>query len=133
MQPYALDLRRRIVEAYDNKEGSVRDLADRFAVVPSTVQNYLNLRRKTGGLVPRRSGGGGGGPLISEQRLQDVRRLVDERPDATETELAREFERRTRIFVSRATMGRARRRLGMTRKKNAPRYRARYPEGPRGT
>ena len=41
--PYRLDLRRRIVRAYNRKEGSVRTLARRFAVSPTTVQTYLNL------------------------------------------------------------------------------------------
>jgi transposase len=132
MRPYALELRARIVQAYDNQEGSVRELAERFAVVPNTVQNYLNLRRKTGSLEPRRSGGGGGEPLINEQGLEDVRRLANERPDATETELAVAFEARRHITVSRATMGRARRRLGFTRKKNTARHRAEHPEGTRG-
>ena len=131
MRPYALDLRSRIVEAYDNKEGSVRDLAERFAVAPNTVQNYLSLRRKTGSLEPLPSGGGGAEPLINEEGLQEVRRLVDEFPDASETDLARAFEARHRIMVSRATMGRARRRLGMTRKKNSPCDRAGHPQGKR--
>ena len=122
MRPYALDLRTRIVNAYDNEEGSVRELADLFAVTPNTVQNYLNLRRATGSLEPRPSGGGGAEPLINEHGLEDVRRLVDERPDASESELAHEFEQRHGISVSRATMGRARRRLGMSRKKNASRH-----------
>ncbi|WP_437762770.1 transposase [Sorangium sp. So ce764] len=50
-------MRTRIVEAYDNQEGSVRELAERFAVAPNTVQNYLNLRRQTGSLTPHPSGG----------------------------------------------------------------------------
>jgi len=41
MEPYGLDLRTRIVEAHENGEGSVRELAERFAVAPNTVQNYL--------------------------------------------------------------------------------------------
>jgi transposase len=131
MRPYALDLRSRIVEAYDNKEGSVRDLAERFAVAPNTVQNYLSLRRKTGSLEPLPSGGGGAEPLINEEGLQEVRRLVDEFPDASETELARAFEERQRVMVSRATIGRARRRLQVTRKKNSSCGRAGHPQGKR--
>jgi transposase len=130
MKPYGLDLRKRIVDAYDNKEGSVRELAERFAVVPNTVQNYLNLRRETDSLDPRPSGGGPG-PLIDEQGLQEVRHLVEEHPDATEPELARAFEAQRHIYVSRATMGRARRRLGWTRKKNSSRHGADIGEGPR--
>jgi transposase len=122
-EPYGHDLRSRIVRAYLNKEGSVRELAERFAVVPNTVQNYLNLFKKTGSLEPRPHGGGID-PRIADDRLDDVRRLVQELPDATESELAHEFSRRHRIPVSRQTMGRALHRIGWTRKKNASRHRA---------
>lgn len=128
MSPYALDLRTRIVEAYDNGEGSVRDLAERFAVGPNTVQNYLNLRKQTGSLKPR-TRSSGPEPLINEQGLEQVRRLVEERPDATEPELAREFEVRHHIYVSRSTMNRALHRLGLTRKKNSSRHRTGHAEG----
>ena len=58
MGPYSLDLRKRIVDAYRNCEGSVRELAERFAVSPTTVQNYLNLARTTSDLSPCPHGGG---------------------------------------------------------------------------
>ena len=46
--PYSLDLRRRIVAAYQNGEGSIRELAERFSVAPNTVQNYLRQVRTSG-------------------------------------------------------------------------------------
>ena len=42
MKPYHTDLRKRIVDAYEKAEGSVRELAVRFKVRPGTVQDYLN-------------------------------------------------------------------------------------------
>ena len=128
-EPYGQDLRSRIVEAYKNKEGSVRELAERFAVAPNTVQNYLNLLKRTGRLEPKPHGGGTEA-LIPDERLDDVRRLVQQMPDATEVELARAFSRQHRVTVSRQTMGRALQRLGLTRKKNTPRDRARHRTRP---
>lgn len=122
---YGIELRRRIVEAYDNKEGSVRELAERFAVAPNTVQNYLNLRNRTGSLAPR-AHGGGTAPLLDTRGLEQVRRLHQEAPDATEVELAGRYARRHKIKISRQTVGRALRRLGLTRKKNSARNRARH-------
>jgi transposase len=110
--PYRVELRRRIVRAYTNKEGSVRTLAKRFSVAPGTVQNYLNLLRDTGNLAPRPHGGGVK-PRIEPQRLEDVRRLTQEMPDATVAELARVFGHRYQIEVSRPTMARALQRAGM--------------------
>ena len=38
MKPYSLDLRQKIVVAYENKEGSIRQLAKRFKVSPDCVR-----------------------------------------------------------------------------------------------
>jgi transposase len=113
---YGIELRSRIVEAYDNGEGSVRELAERFAVAPNTVQNYLNLRKRTGGLAPLPHSGGVP-PRIDDGHLEDVRRLVQQSPDATEGDLAQRYSRGHHVELSRQTMGRALRRLGLTRKK----------------
>ena len=48
MQPLSNDLRKRILDAVDNKEGSRRKLAARFKVNTSTVTKPLRLRRETG-------------------------------------------------------------------------------------
>lgn len=116
MGPYGLDLRTRIVEAHQDGEGSVRELAERFAVAPNTVQNYLNLQRATGSVAPRPHGGGPG-PAIDARGQEQLRALLQEMPDATEDELADALVRRHRIVVSGSTVGRTLRRMGITRKK----------------
>jgi transposase len=103
--PYRLELRRRIVGAYNNREGSVRALAKRFAVAPNTVENYLELLRETGSLTPRPHGGGAR-RRIDAQHLDEVRRLIGEMPDATVAELVQVFAQRYQIAVSRPTMAR---------------------------
>lgn len=113
---HGLDLRTRIVDAYLGGEGSIREMAERFAVAPGTVQSYLKLMRATGRLDPRPVSGGVA-PLIGEEGLQKVRQLVEEQPDATTEELALELAGKHTIAVSRPTMGRALQRLGITRKK----------------
>jgi transposase len=113
---HGLDLRTRIVDAYLNGEGSIREIAERFEVSPSTVQSYLKLKRSTGRLEPRPVSGGVD-PLIDAKGLQEVQNLVREQPDATTDELADLFARRHFGAVSRPTMGRALQRLGITRKK----------------
>src|SRR3954464_8623919 len=59
MQPLSNDLRQRILDAVDNKEGSRRKLAARFKVNTSTITKLLRLRRETGSYQPRPHGGGG--------------------------------------------------------------------------
>lgn len=101
--PYRLELRDRIVRTYDNKEGSIRVLAKRSAVAPNTVQNYLNLLRKTGSLAPFPHGGGVK-PRIDPQCLEEMRHLSQETPDATLAEVAEAFAERCHIKVSRHTI-----------------------------
>jgi transposase len=116
MGPYSLDLRKRIVDAYRNREGSVRELAERFAVSPTTVQNYLNLARTTGDVAPRPHGGGMP-PKVDEASEPDVCALLEEKSEWTLAELAEQLEQRHHVRVSVATMSRTLRRMGITRKK----------------
>lgn len=118
MKPYSLDLRQKIVEAYDRGEGSVRDLAERFNVAPNTVQNYLTRRRRTGSLTTSPHGGGRSRQLTrSHERV--LLALLRERNDRTDAEYARLLARRTGLRVTRKVINRAWRRLGVTRKKKA--------------
>ena len=50
MQPLSNDLRKRILDAVDNREGSRRKLAVRFKVNTSTITKLLRLRRETGSM-----------------------------------------------------------------------------------
>lgn len=116
MRPYSLDLRQRIVDAYHRGENSVRGLAERFEVSPTTVQNYLNLERSTGDIAPLPHGGGVD-PKIDQAGLQTVRALVEEKNDRTLDELIEQYGRLHSVQVSRTTMFRAVQRAGLTRKK----------------
>jgi transposase len=116
MKPYSTDLRQRIVDAYKKAEGSVRELAERFVVTPKTVQNYLNLERETGSVVPRPHGGGPV-PKLDDAGVQEVRVVVDEKNDRTLDEVAKELDARLKVHVGRTTVWRALDRLGLTRKK----------------
>lgn len=116
MNPYSIDLRQRIVAAHQKGEGSVRELARRFAVAPNTVQNYLNLERTTGSVAPRPHGGGPA-PKIDDAGVQQVRALLQEKNDQTLDELRQQLVARHQVQVSRTTTWRAVARAGMTRKK----------------
>src|SRR3954470_22356311 len=82
MQPLSNDLRSRILDAVDNREGSRRKLAVRFKVNTSTITKLLRLRRETGSLAPRPHGGGVE-PTLDHDALERLRKLVEETPDAT--------------------------------------------------
>jgi transposase len=82
MRPLSNDLRERILAAVDNREGSRRRLAVRFAVNVSTITRLLRLRRETGSFDPRPHGGGKE-PTLDQEGLDRLRKLVHEAPDAT--------------------------------------------------
>jgi transposase len=121
--PYGVELRRRIVRAYTKREGSIRDVAKRFAVAPGTVQNYLDLLSKTGSLAPRPHGGGRKS-RIHPRHLQQLQRLLHEMPDATVAELAKAFTLRCHVEVNASMTARAIQRIRRGARRNSPRARA---------
>lgn len=116
--PYPLDLRRKIIRAYDNKEGSIRELAKRFAIAAGTVENYLRLARTTGSLAPRPHGGGPK-PRLSPDQAEEIQRMTRERPDVTLAEIACTLASRYQIIVSPQTIVRTLQRAGRHTKRGA--------------
>src|SRR6478609_6738087 len=114
MQPLSNDLRKRILEAVDNKEGSRRKLAARFKVNTSTLTKLLRLRRETGSFEPRPHGGGVE-PTLDHQALERLGKLIEETPDATLEALRREMG----ITGSRMIICRALQKLGLPLKKKS--------------
>ena len=53
MMVYSADLKKKVVKSYLNNEGSIRVLAKRFKVAPSTLQKWLNRYRKILTTTPR--------------------------------------------------------------------------------
>src|SRR5919202_6333654 len=116
MKAYSIDLRQKIVEAYNNQEGSYRQLAQRFRVSFSFVKRLLKRYKDTGKIEPKPHGGGQRSKVEPEQ-LEIVRQLVEEDNDAILEELRSCFYQKTQLRVSRATMGRIVQKLNLTRKK----------------
>jgi transposase len=110
MKPYSMDLRQRVAQAVEQREGSFRQLARRFCVSPSFITRLLALRRQTGSLAPRPHRGGPP-PLLDPQKIQRLQQMLHDTPDALLDELAQ------RLGCSRMTVWRALRKLKITRKK----------------
>ncbi len=58
MKPYCVDLRQKIIDAYKQQDGSQRQLAKRFRVSLSFIENLLKRYRTDGTVEPRAHGGG---------------------------------------------------------------------------
>jgi transposase len=115
MQPLSNDLRQRILDAIDNREGSRRKLAARFAVNTATITRLLKLRRETGSIEPRPHGGGVE-PTLDHDALERLRKLVEETPDATLEALKQKMG----VSGSRMIICRALQKLGLPLKKKSP-------------
>ena len=115
MKPLSNDLRERILNAVDNREGSRRKLAVRFGVNVSTITRLLQLRSQTGSFEPRPHGGGTA-PTLGHDALQRLRDLVEENPDAT----LEDHKRSLGIGGSIMIVWRALKKLDITVKKKSP-------------
>ncbi len=73
--PLAVDLRQRVIAAYQAKEGSQRELAEQFKVSLSFVRDLSRQYRETGTVEPKPHGGGTVAKLLTAQ-LPIVKALV---------------------------------------------------------
>ena len=112
MKAYSIDLRQRVVAAYDAREGTQEQVAARFAVSTSWVRKLLRQRRATGSIDPRPHGGGHA-PAFDAPAEAKLRQAVRDDSDATLEELGRAAG----VACSASAVYRALHRLGVTRKK----------------
>ncbi|HYP98074.1 MAG TPA: hypothetical protein VER96_05340 [Polyangiaceae bacterium] len=111
MNSLPMELRRRIVEAYERKEGTYFELAQRFGVGEATVYRLLRLKRERGNVRPNAPTG------VSEEELQAFEKLTKELPHATLEQLREAWVSRTGQQLSRSSIVRALQRAGITREK----------------
>ncbi len=116
--PYSLDLRQKVIEAYANKEGSIRQLATRFKVSKNTVSGFLRRFRETGTAHPKRREGVGHPAKVDELRAQYLAEVLQREPDLTLQELSQRFEVRFGETISTSAMDRGLKKYRITRKKN---------------
>lgn len=114
--PLSIDIKRRVVNAYEAGEGSYAVLAERFDIGPASVSRILRAHRERSDLSPQPHGGGMP-PRITNEELPMLARLVAKKPDRTIEELAKAWTELTGVRISRSAMMRAVQRAGLTRKK----------------
>jgi len=88
MTPLSMDLRTRIVAAYEAGEGSYSELAKRFAVSKPLVGKLVRQSRQTGSLASgvHRCGRK---PLLTAEQLESLAHHILDEPDATVLERQR--------------------------------------------
>ncbi len=115
--PLSVDLRQRIMAAYEAQEGSQRQLAERFKVSLLFIRDLRRHYRETGTVEPKAHGGGAIAKLGKEQ-LPIVEALVTAQPDALLKELCERFAQQSGVEVSISTMQQAVSKLKLSVKKN---------------
>jgi transposase len=118
MQAYSLDLRQRVVNAYEQGDDSIAAIAERFSVSIGFVKKMLSVSRTTGELAPRGHGGGRRASLTARQH-QLLGRKVRAQNDISLAELQAILEEQEGVSVHVSTICRALQRLNLPHKKRA--------------
>lgn len=113
-RPYSNDLRRKLLEAYDQGKGSLAELAEQFCVSLAWAWKISSARKRTG-QVERPAYRHGPKSRIDEQVLSALLRA---RPDITLPELQAEFENKSGLHVSTQHLWRVLKRMGFRLKKS---------------
>ena len=117
---YSIDLRTRVIEAWNTKQGTQAQLAERFKVSLSFVKRVLR-RYRTSGQIAAKARGATLAPTIDGATLLLVQGWIEHKPDIFLEELCEQLEAHQGIKVSQSTMCRAVQRLKMPGKKNTVR------------
>lgn len=114
-RPLSIELRKKIVNAYERGVGTVQEIADIFEVTSRTVFHYLHLHRKTGDLTPKSIPGRP--PILNESNLGIIKKIILSNNDGTLQKYCEEFKKITNIEVTIVTMHNACKILDIRRKK----------------
>ena len=114
---YSNDLRRKLLEAYDRGEGSLRELAERFGV-SSPYAWKISAQRKQTGQVERVEQRHGPESKVTGAVEQQLRAWVRQQPDLTLVELQERLRETARLPVSVARVWQVLRRMKLPLKKS---------------
>ena len=114
MEAYSLDLRTRVVTAYDRGEGLQAELAEGFQVSERTIQRLLKQWRETGSIAPKPRSCGRKAKVRGETEKL-LRQAVAAMPDASLDELLDHCG----VAGSRMCIFRALKRCNITREKKS--------------
>lgn len=120
---YSEDFREKVVEAYENGEGILEEIADRFSIHMNTVHRWVLLFRETQSVTKRPHGGGRQSILSQNDGYHKLLELYQKQNNLTDEEYSALLEKEYGIQVSRKTVNRAFSVLGVTKKNNVPRKR----------
>jgi transposase len=117
MQAYSLDLRARVVSAYEKGGNTIAAIAEQFAVGQTLLKKMLRQKRETGS-VERLPQGAGAKAQLSEPQRKWLAEQIQEVPDATLAELQERVAQEKHVVLSTATVCRELKAWRLPRKKS---------------
>jgi transposase len=120
MAPYSMDLRKRVIKAFDAR-GDAKEVAATFGVSRAWVHRLAQRRRETGSIAPRKQTTFRTRVLAGQEAR--LAALITARPDATLAELRDALP----TTAALSTLWLEIDRLGLTVKKNRTRRRTASP------
>jgi transposase len=117
MKAYSEDLRRKVVEAVQQRGASKSEAARLFSISLSSVKRYTRLASQGEPLTPRK--GGGRPPIADEATKKLLEEDIRKRPAATVKERRHFLESFAGKTMSEPTLRRLLKRMGFSRKKGA--------------
>ena len=115
MDAYSEDLRRKIVQALEQRRMNKSEAARAFGVSLSSVKRYAKAAREGRSLSPGKAPGKR--PLLEEKARRLLEADVEERPFAKLSDRREYLRRVAGVSLSESTLSRAIRRMGFGRKK----------------
>jgi transposase len=91
MKTLSMDLRERILTAYDAEQGSREEIGRRFRVSTGMVKKLLQQRRHRGDIAPQHHRSGRK-PMLVEAHRRRLNELVHQKPDITLAEMRTALE-----------------------------------------
>jgi transposase len=116
MAAYSLDLRQRILSAWENKENTQRGLAERFKVSLSFIRDLLRRYRETNEIAAKPQGGDRRSKIKGEDE-ELLKKIVAEQNDISLREIQEKLQQDKGIEVSISGVSRTLKRLNLGRKK----------------
>lgn len=129
-QAFSNDIRRRILRSFERGNISLRALAERFDVSHAYVKKIRKQQRQTGQMDRIPQSRHGPPSRITPAVESQIRSEVRQQPDVTLRELQERMAKSIGVEVSKSLLWLHLERLGLRRKKNLARTRARQRKQP---
>lgn len=101
-RPISLELREKIVNAYEANKSTVFQIAEMLGITPRSVYRFVQRYKEKGDLAPDPIPGRP--PVLTEENLNIIEKIILKKSDGTLQEYRDAFEKQTNISVSYVTI-----------------------------